>query len=701
MQKENIQESSIYSNIVLSFFLIVFLWGIGLATIFQQSLKQILIKYSLSPEVIRAILSRSNLLNTGFSLIGIVVVIIVALFFAKFITASIRNLTIGVKELSKGNLDIKVKVISKDEMGILTIAFNQMVADLKKVTVSRDDLSLEIERRKRMEEELSHSEERFRIAANSITDLIYEWNIISGRLDWFGDIDRELGYAPGEFPRTLEAWEKVVHPDDHMRVMATIEQCLKMKQPFKVEYRVFQKDGTIVHWIDQGTAFFDERNNPYKWIGAVADITERKRREEEIKRNYETQSLINKLLSFSLEEVDIDEFMREALDLILSLSWADFQSRGAIFLIEDNPEVLVMKVQKGLSEPIQKECAFVPFGKCLCGRAALTKKTQFVSCLDELHEVRYEGMIPHGHFCIPIIFADRVLGVINIYLKEGYVYNQKLEEFLVALADVLSGIIERKNAQKELKGAYEQLKQTQGQLVQSAKMASVGLLAGGVAHEINNPLTGVLNNVQLIKMTTDGKKDINMDDIRDILNTIEESAVRCSRITRSLLDFSHVSKGIYENISLNDMVRKVTILIEHELRLQNITVKQEFSSELPSIYGDSQLLQQVIFDIISNAKWAIQKQPGEKGGTVTLRTSYEPRKKHVCVSISDTGIGIPQENLGKLFDPFFTTKPVGEGTGLGLSIVYNILKQHQGDIEVESKLNEGTTFKIFLPVASI
>ena len=701
MQKENIQESSIYSNIVLSFFLVVFLWGVGLATVFQQSLKQVLTKYSLSPEVIRAILSRSNLLNTGFSLIGIVVVIIVALFFAKFITASIRNLTIGVKELSKGNLDIKVKVISKDEMGILTIAFNQMVADLKKVTVSRDDLSLEIERRKRMEEELSHSEERFRIAANSITDLIYEWNIISGRLDWFGDIDRELGYAPGEFPRTLEAWEKVVHPDDHMRVMATIEQCLKMKQPFKVEYRVFQKDGTIVHWIDQGTAFFDERNNPYKWIGAVADITERTRREEEIKRNYETQSLINKLLSFSLEEVDIDEFMRETLDLILSLSWADFQSRGAIFLIEDNPEVLVMKVQKGLSEPIQKECAFVPFGKCLCGRAALTKKTQFVSCLDELHEVRYEGMIPHGHFCIPIIFADRVLGVINIYLKEGYVYNQKLEEFLVALADVLSGIIERKNAQKELKGAYEQLKQTQGQLVQSAKMASVGLLAGGVAHEINNPLTGVLNNVQLIKMTTDGKKDINMDDIRDILNTIEESAVRCSRITRSLLDFSHVSKGIYENISLNDMVRKVTILIEHELRLQNITVKQEFSSELPSIYGDSQLLQQVIFDIISNAKWAIQKQPGEKGGTVTLRTSYEPRKKHVCVSISDTGIGIPQENLGKLFDPFFTTKPVGEGTGLGLSIVYNILKQHQGDIEVESKLNEGTTFKIFLPVASI
>jgi two-component system, NtrC family, sensor kinase len=181
---------------------------------------------------------------------------------------------------------------------------------------------------------------------------------------------------------------------------------------------------------------------------------------------------------------------------------------------------------------------------------------------------------------------------------------------------------------------------------------------------------------------------------------IEESAQRCTRITRSLLSFSRASKEISKEISINDMIEKVLVLIEHELGLQNISIIKNLGSDLPFISGEPQLIQQVVFDLIANAKWAIQKKVIQAGGTVTLKTFYDTKKNSVCFSVSDTGIGISKENLEKIFEPFFTTKSVGEGTGLGLSVVYNIVKEHKGTIEVDSELGQWTIFIVYLPVAS-
>jgi signal transduction histidine kinase len=252
----------------------------------------------------------------------------------------------------------------------------------------------------------------------------------------------------------------------------------------------------------------------------------------------------------------------------------------------------------------------------------------------------------------------------------------------------------------QLTASHVRLEQTQAQLVQSAKMASVGLLAGGVAHEINNPLTGVLNNVQLIKMMAEQKQDSRMADFKDLLSVIEESALRCKMITQSLLDFSHASKGLFQPVSLNEVVGKVAVLIERELGLQNIFIRKDLQSDLPQILADSQLLQQVIFDLITNAKWAIRKKSEKEEGSINLKTEYRPRDRIVCFHISDNGIGITKENQEKIFEPFFTTKPVGEGTGLGLSIVYSIIKTHHGAIEVESEPGKGTTFTISFPAVA-
>jgi len=322
----------------------------------------------------------------------------------------------------------------------------------------------------------------------------------------------------------------------------------------------------------------------------------------------------------------------------------------------------------------------------------------------------------------PINLISEKQVLLDMVLREGKVHNQEVvfkkkdgspvpmlfsgsvmknkEGELTGIVNVAKSIAELREKEGDLKTTYERLKTTQAQLVQSAKMASVGVLAGGVAHEINNPLTGVLNNVQLIRMMAGQKKDFNIDDFKELLAAIESSALRCKNITQALLNFSHASKGLFKPIYLNEIIDKVSILLEHEFKLQNVSISKELQPDLPQIQGDSQLLQQAIFDIVNNAQWAIQNKPGEKTGTVILKTEYDPEKKIVSLSISDNGVGIPKENLDKIFEPFFTTKQVGEGTGLGLSIVYNIIEAHRGSIEAVSETGKGATFRISLPASA-
>lgn len=301
----------------------------------------------------------------------------------------------------------------------------------------------------------------------------------------------------------------------------------------------------------------------------------------------------------------------------------------------------------------------------------------------------------------PLCSHGKITGILSVEdVREGRRWREDEIAFAISAADILSSLFagyERKEAEEKMRAAYEQLKETQLQLVQSAKMASVGLLAGGVAHEINNPLTGVLNNIQLIKMEAETKSDFKLSDFKELLDVVEESALRCKKITRSLLDFSHASKGEFHPLSVNEIIEKVVGLINHEFALQNINIVLQLQDNLPQLLGDSQLLQQVIFGMLVNAKWAIGQKEGLKDGEIRIKTEYEKERNYNIISISDNGIGIPKENMAKLFEPFFTTKDVGEGTGLGLALFYSIVRNHGGSIKVESQPGEGTTFSIHLP----
>lgn len=606
---------------------------------------------------------------------------------SKGVSAEISDRKISLlkmRALLFGILTILIACWIVYEFSSIANAFNTMAGSLKKSSLSI--------------ETLKYAEQRFYDIAQNRGECIWETNA-QGKYTYISPVaEKTLGYMPQEV--IGKYFYDFFLPDEKEELKNAELEIFSKKEAFNnFLNRNIRKDSQVVIIATSGVPVIGENGILLGYKGVNRDITEQKNKEEEIKKNYEIQKLTNELLIFTLNETDFKNFLNYTLDLLLSIKWYPFLSKGAIFFIDKDPEVLEMKAKKNLSENLLKKCETVPFGKCICGRAAKNKEIEFVAHINEKHEVIIEGMQPHGHYCVPIILNAKIIGVINLCVKDGAARNQKLENFLSSIANMLAGIYVRNKTQEELKKAYQQLKLTQAQLVQSAKMSSLGMLAGGVAHEINNPLTGVLNNVQLINLVAESKKDFNLADFKELLKIIEDSALRCVNIVKSLLGFSRASQETKKETSLNETIKTIVSLTEQEMRLQNICIEQQLAPDLPLIETDTQLFQQVILDIIANAKWAIMNKPDRNSSIITVKTEYDIVNKCILLYIKDTGIGIPKENLEKIFDPFFTTKPVGEGTGLGLSISYMIIKQLKGDITVESEVNQGTAFKIILPVS--
>ena len=292
--------------------------------------------------------------------------------------------------------------------------------------------------------------------------------------------------------------------------------------------------------------------------------------------------------------------------------------------------------------------------------------------------------------------------------------------------------IEAQNA--ELKSTLKRLEDTQAQMLQSEKMASIGQLAAGVAHEINNPTGFVSSNLktlldyqediagligkyhelvallesdqhleslpECVKFSIQELKaaesdidiDFLMEDINELIGDCREGTDRIKKIVIDLKDFAHPGEDKIQSMDINHGLESTLNVVNNEIKYK-ATVKREFG-EIPNIQGYPQQLNQVFMNILVNAAQAIEKK-----GEITVKTGAV--ENFVEVTISDTGCGIPKENLQKIFDPFFTTKDVGKGTGLGMNIAYNIVKKHNGTIRVDSEVGKGTTFTIRIPVEQL
>lgn len=232
-------------------------------------------------------------------------------------------------------------------------------------------------------------------------------------------------------------------------------------------------------------------------------------------------------------------------------------------------------------------------------------------------------------------------------------------------------------------------KAMENQLLQADKLASLGQLSAGVAHEINNPLGLILGYTQLVLKETGTGEQLHED-----LKIIEKHAMNCKRIVEDLLKFSRSIDTTKSSGNINELVNEVVGVVESNFELDNVHVVKELSQDLPPITMDSDKMRQVFMNILMNARQAI-----EGTGTIKVSTSLSVENHHVLISFEDTGCGIPDEIIHKIFDPFFTTKPTGMGTGLGLSVSYGIIQKHSGSIQVKSTPKKGTLFVIDLPIS--
>jgi len=227
-------------------------------------------------------------------------------------------------------------------------------------------------------------------------------------------------------------------------------------------------------------------------------------------------------------------------------------------------------------------------------------------------------------------------------------------------------------------------------IIETGKLASVGRLAAGTAHEINNPVAimvqeaGWVEDLLSEEEFQDGK---NLEEIKRALRQINTQGNRCKEITHQLLNFARKTDSQKQSLHINELIEEV-VAISNKKSYTGISINTDLDQTLPSIYGSPSEIQQVLLNLINNARYALEKN----GGQIDINTSLE--KNHVLVVVEDNGPGIPKANLDRIFDPFFTTKPVGKGTGLGLSICFGIIKRMGGEIKVNSAVDEGTRFEI-------
>ncbi len=286
--------------------------------------------------------------------------------------------------------------------------------------------------------------------------------------------------------------------------------------------------------------------------------------------------------------------------------------------------------------------------------------------------------------------------------------------------DEIKSLLKQKNKELEIEKkkaeeALEELKYAQNQLVHSEKMASLGELTAGIAHEIQNPLNFVKNFSEVgVEFLDDLKEELNqknyeevnliINDLQTNLEKIHHHGNRADSIVKAMLQHSSTSKGEKTDIDLNSLADEFVRLAYHGLRAKDKSfyadLNTEFVEDLPRIKGVPQDLGRVVLNIVTNAFYAVSERKQEEGEgftpQVTLKTSHE--KGRVKLLIRDNAFGVPDHVKDKIFQPFFTTKPTGKGTGLGLSLAFDIVKAHGGEIQLETKKGEGTTFSIYLPI---
>jgi two-component system NtrC family sensor kinase len=374
--------------------------------------------------------------------------------------------------------------------------------------------------------------------------------------------------------------------------------------------------------------------------------------------------------------------VKEVLGLVLRKTTEVLNAKGALLrIVNPETEQLELTAAYGLSEeylskgPVSSHKTITDV--CRLNRIIIIEDVLSDPRVQYQKHIWEEGI--RMVLDLPLTLENHVVGIIRIYFEEQRKLSQEEMDFLASMAEQAAFTIDKAQLIEKHKLQYDQL------ALQTEKMSALGRMAAGVAHEINNPLAGIL-----LYSTSLSKKVPSEGPLKEGLEVIIHETIRCKSIIEELLEFSRESEAKKVLGNINDIVEKALSIMENEFRLYHVSVEKDLSSKLQDTFLDPNQMEQVFVNLLLNAVEAIQDR-----GVITIRSRMDSSQKFERVEITDSGCGIPPRDMRKIFEPFFSTK--AKGTGLGLAVSYKIVQRHRGQILVSSEPGKATRFIIEIP----
>jgi PAS domain S-box-containing protein len=532
------------------------------------------------------------------------------------------------------------------------------------------------------------AEEKYRLLFEQVQEGVYVANPAGQLIDCNDAFVHMLGYSQREELLVLNLNSEVcVDPKQRESFHREIE-ANNFVRNFEATLR--RKDGTLLLAVESSFATRDATGNIERYQGFVLDMTEKRRAEDEMRRRNRELNALNAMAVVAAQSFDLDEILNLTLRQVVTLFGAE---SGTVYLSDTDTTTYRRRAAWGPRSRDKMRTAEVCFTEGF-GDLVMRSRTEVVTAeyLPHLPPKVADFLrsdVDRSWIWVMFWGKDAPVGIMGLCSHLGYEYSSNDENLLVAISRQLATTIEKVRLYEETCRAYEDLRKTQEQLLQSEKMSAVGQLIAGVAHELNNPLTAILGYAQLLE--TEG---LNAR-AQDYVSKLFKQAQRTHRVVQNLLSFARQRKPQRDEVDLRKVLDETLALRDYDLKINNIRVERDVPSEAAMVVADAHQIEQVFLNIINNSVDAILENG--RAGKLAIRISCSGG--NVCTQFTDDGAGIKDPK--RIFDPFYTTKSVGKGTGLGLSICYGIVKEHGGDITANNGPEGGAVIEVRLPAAAV